>query len=88
MRAPRPSSQRPQVPAGRHHGLLWHRVAAGSAKTRSLVAVRILHLKRHARQTAPRKRHTLLHAPEAGLRGRFIFPNQGPGSVISFYRHA
>ena len=65
-----------------------HRVTAGFAKPRSFVAVRILHLKRHARQTASRKRHTLLHAPETGLRGRFIFPNQGSGSVTSFYRHA
>jgi hypothetical protein len=30
----------------------------------------------------------LLHAPEAGLRGRIIFPNKGPGSVASLSRHA
>ena len=53
-----------------------------------VVAVGVLHLQRHARQRAPRPGHTLLHAPEARLRGRFILPNQRPGCSTALIHHA
>src|SRR5665213_1885442 len=55
---------------------------------RKLVAVRIIHLKRHAGQRAPRSGYTLLHAPEAGTRGRIIFPDQGPRCGVTLILHA
>ena len=60
---------------------------AASTEAREIV-VRVRHLKRHARQRAARWGHTLPHAPEAGFRGRFIFPHGGTVSGNAFDGHA
>src|SRR5450631_1323031 len=55
---------------------------------RRIVAVGVLHFERHAGQSAPGSGHTLLHAPEARLRGRFILPDQRPRCGIALIHHA
>src|ERR1017187_7818809 len=55
---------------------------------RGIVAVGILHFQRHAGQCAPRSGYTLLHTPDARLRGRFILPDQRPRCSVALIHHA
>ena len=53
------------------------------ATTRRTVANRIVHFQWHAGQSASRKRHTGLSAPESRLWSRVFFPHEGSGFIIA-----
>src|ERR1035437_10285357 len=61
---------------------------ASPVGARGGVAVGVLHFQRHAWQCAPGSGHTLLHAPDARLRGRFILPDQRPRCSVALIHHA
>ena len=55
---------------------------------RRAALIGVLHLQGHAGQRASQRRRTLPDAPDAGFRGRVIFPREGTVFVTALYRHA
>ena len=88
MRAESARKTRPTVPAGRHQRAL----AAAKDCFRSVESRRRPGPASSGGMPGQRARpiagHTLLHAPEARLRGRFILPNQRPGCGVTLNHHA
>ena len=80
-----------RTPPGTTRPVFAWPAGAPTTGARGIVVVRVHHLQRHAGSAAadaPIREHTLLHAPEARLRGRFIFPYKGTVCVAALSRHA